>query len=105
MYNANSYKTRLDSHVELGDVVILTFKNLKKSILAALNLMQMLNFLLNIGLAGKIVIDLEKQGSNLGRLRERGFNDIERSEVLRMEFLFIPIFSCQEHELIINSRC
>ncbi|RNA44100.1 hypothetical protein BpHYR1_013561 [Brachionus plicatilis] len=31
--------------------------------------------------------------------------DIERSEVLRMEFLFIPICSCQEHELIINSRC
>ncbi|RNA39593.1 hypothetical protein BpHYR1_051148 [Brachionus plicatilis] len=32
-------------------------------------------------------------------------SDIERSEVLRMEFLFIPICSCQEHELIINSRC
>ncbi|RNA14109.1 hypothetical protein BpHYR1_052514 [Brachionus plicatilis] len=32
-------------------------------------------------------------------------NDIERSEVLRMEFLFIPICSCQEHELIIKSRC
>ncbi|RMZ96596.1 hypothetical protein BpHYR1_018294 [Brachionus plicatilis] len=31
--------------------------------------------------------------------------DIERSEVLRMEFLFIPICSCQEHELIIKSRC
>ncbi|RNA13866.1 hypothetical protein BpHYR1_018892 [Brachionus plicatilis] len=25
--------------------------------------------------------------------------------ILRMEFLFIPICSCQEHELIINSRC
>ncbi|RNA20973.1 hypothetical protein BpHYR1_000939 [Brachionus plicatilis] len=32
-------------------------------------------------------------------------NHIERSEVLRMEFLFIPICSCQEHELIIKSRC
>ncbi|RNA01907.1 hypothetical protein BpHYR1_023302 [Brachionus plicatilis] len=32
-------------------------------------------------------------------------DNIERSEVLRMEFLFIPICSCQEHELIINSRC
>ncbi|RNA14973.1 hypothetical protein BpHYR1_005705, partial [Brachionus plicatilis] len=31
--------------------------------------------------------------------------DIERSEVLRMEFLFILICSCQEHELIIKSRC
>ncbi|RNA07203.1 hypothetical protein BpHYR1_051975 [Brachionus plicatilis] len=30
---------------------------------------------------------------------------IERSEVLRIEFLFIPICSCQEHELIIKSRC
>ncbi|RNA29684.1 hypothetical protein BpHYR1_007559 [Brachionus plicatilis] len=27
------------------------------------------------------------------------------SEVLRMEFLFIPLCSCQEHELIIKSRC
>ncbi|RNA01058.1 hypothetical protein BpHYR1_003710 [Brachionus plicatilis] len=29
--------------------------------------------------------------------------NIERSEVL--QYLFIPICSCQEHELIIKSRC
>ncbi|RNA13747.1 hypothetical protein BpHYR1_019185 [Brachionus plicatilis] len=30
--------------------------------------------------------------------------DIESSEV-HIEFIFIPICSCQEHELIIMSRC
>ncbi|RNA12701.1 hypothetical protein BpHYR1_018961 [Brachionus plicatilis] len=39
------------------------------------------------------------------RQREKSLVNIERSEVLRMEFLFIPICSCQEHELIIKSRC
>ncbi|RNA43770.1 hypothetical protein BpHYR1_031303 [Brachionus plicatilis] len=43
--------------------------------------------------SGKLVFDQNKIRIN------------ERSEVLRMKFLLIPMCSCQENELINKSRC
>ncbi|RMZ99677.1 hypothetical protein BpHYR1_002743 [Brachionus plicatilis] len=53
----------------------------------------------------KIVNCQEMNVNNIYNDYKINVTDIERSEVLRMEFLFIPICSCQEHELIIKSRC